>query len=164
MARTANFNGYVQPNIAPVNAESVFEGNLGPLVVDNPSSYGNLYGALQDHGSRQAHAIAEVLVRAADIAGTVMPHRLWLPSHAECFDSGRTDLVVEEQGISFVALQKTAAQITKRGTGTIPLLLPHTLGLIINTTESPAARVRTIAEGRPVDQKALIFSGRTIRR
>lgn len=49
---TANYDAYIQPNIAPIKkAESVFADTFGPIAVDNPSSYSELYGELMTEGS-----------------------------------------------------------------------------------------------------------------
>lgn len=154
------FEGYLQPNIAPANSSRLFEAEMRPITVDAPASYADLHGALLSHGSAQAKALGELLIVANDKVEKIISPRIWLPRSAECRQLSEGTVELDEPGVTVVALERSTAVFQKRPIKSRTALLPHTLGFVLNTKESPTTKLVLATERRRRPQHIVLISGR----
>lgn len=156
------FQGYVQTNILPVNNPAVFGAELHTIECAQPSDFMDLYTILSER-SHQAQMIGDVLLRAVEKVEKIAVGKIWLPDRVSCLTVGPEDIELTERGVTLVAFQESPSAITKKQAGITATLLPHTLGFVLNTAESPNAQLRSAQRWRPL-QRLLQVSGRLINR
>lgn len=151
---------HLRPGIGPTTPPELFIADLGPAHVDHPANFAEVVEALNFEEPKQRVALerlAELLVSWS--SQSVLPEgRIWVPDTVEV-GARPSEFVIVEKGLLFISAQHKPIQLSKKQAGPKKPLRERSIGMILNTQESPKTTVRQGLDD--TSQRIILISGKS---